>query len=183
VTRYFYDLEFIQDGKTIDLISIGIVADDGREYYAVASDAPWDRIIGNDWLVKNVVSQLPIDELYRENGDGSWTFSLNTTDTRVKPRWCIANEVREFLCANPGDIELWAWYGAYDHVGLMNLWGPMIGRPDRLPMWTHDINQFAECVGIDGEMWVLPEQADGQHDALADARHVKVMWDYLAGAL
>ena len=33
--RYFYDTEFLEDGETIDLISIGIVAEDGREYYAV----------------------------------------------------------------------------------------------------------------------------------------------------
>lgn len=29
--RYFLDCEFIEDGRTIDLISIGIVAEDGRE--------------------------------------------------------------------------------------------------------------------------------------------------------
>lgn len=31
MTRYFYDTEFIEDGHTIDLISIGIVADPGVE--------------------------------------------------------------------------------------------------------------------------------------------------------
>lgn len=30
--RYFYDTEFIEDGHTIELISIGVVAEDGREY-------------------------------------------------------------------------------------------------------------------------------------------------------
>lgn len=35
MTRYDYDCEFLEDGKTIALISIGIVADDGRTYYAV----------------------------------------------------------------------------------------------------------------------------------------------------
>jgi hypothetical protein len=38
VTRYFYDTEFNDDGSTIDLVSIGIVSDDGREYYAVSSE-------------------------------------------------------------------------------------------------------------------------------------------------
>lgn len=33
--RYFFDTEFYEDGKTIDLVSIGIVAEDGRELYAV----------------------------------------------------------------------------------------------------------------------------------------------------
>lgn len=42
--KFFYDTEFIEDGKTIDLISIGIVAEDGLEYYAVNLDAPWKRI-------------------------------------------------------------------------------------------------------------------------------------------
>ena len=32
--KYFYDTEFIDDGHTINLISIGIVAEDGHEYYA-----------------------------------------------------------------------------------------------------------------------------------------------------
>ena len=29
--RYFYDTEFIDDGRTIELISIGIAAEDGRD--------------------------------------------------------------------------------------------------------------------------------------------------------
>ena len=28
--RYFYDTEFIEDGRTIELISIGVAAEDGR---------------------------------------------------------------------------------------------------------------------------------------------------------
>ena len=35
--KYFFDTEFYEDGKTIDLISIGIVAEDGREFYAVSN--------------------------------------------------------------------------------------------------------------------------------------------------
>ncbi len=37
--RYFYDTEFIDDGRTIELISIGVTAEDGREYYAVSTDS------------------------------------------------------------------------------------------------------------------------------------------------
>lgn len=31
--RIWFDTEFIEDGKTIDLISIGLVRDDGSELY------------------------------------------------------------------------------------------------------------------------------------------------------
>lgn len=59
VTRYFYDTEFIDTGTTIDLISIGIVCDDGRKYAAVNADAPWERIRDDPWLMMNVVPHLP----------------------------------------------------------------------------------------------------------------------------
>lgn len=58
--RYWYDTEFHEDGHTVDLISIGIVAEDGREYYAVNHDADWDRVKKNEWLCENVVPHLPL---------------------------------------------------------------------------------------------------------------------------
>ena len=36
--QYFYDTEFIDNGRHIDLISIGIVAADGREFYSVSTE-------------------------------------------------------------------------------------------------------------------------------------------------
>lgn len=178
--RYFYDCEFLEDGHKIDLISIGIVADDGREYYAVNHDADWDRISRHHWLCSNVVPSLPLrDKPKRPSGLSNRTlFSIDTSDVRVKPKWVIANEVREFLlAANPqqdaGQVELWAHYGAYDHVALCQLWGSMTRLPKGIPMFTHDIMQAA--AGRE-----LPEQPGGAHNALEDARHVRAMWEHLA---
>jgi hypothetical protein len=39
-----YNTEFLEDGRTIELISIGMVDDAGREFYAVNRDAPWRRL-------------------------------------------------------------------------------------------------------------------------------------------
>ena len=45
--RYFYDCEFIEDGRTIELVSIGVVDETGREFYAVSTEfdpsraGPW----------------------------------------------------------------------------------------------------------------------------------------------
>lgn len=55
--RYFYDTEFIEDGATITLVSIGIVAEDGREYYAVSTD--FDGARANHWVRENVLAKLP----------------------------------------------------------------------------------------------------------------------------
>ena len=50
--RYFYDTEFIEDGQTIELVSIGIVGENGSEYYAVSTD--FDPSKANSWVKDNV---------------------------------------------------------------------------------------------------------------------------------
>ncbi len=177
MTRYAYDTEFLEDGRTIELISIGIVCEDGREYYAVNSDAPWGRIKERDWLVRNVLPSLPLTgreslEDYLNHPRSLFPrpsiefVEVDSRNVLVKPKWVIANEVREFLLAD-GEPELWADWAAYDHVVLAQLWGPMINLPQGIPMFTHDIEQAIE--GVPG--FVKPEQAEGMHNALEDARH------------
>lgn len=161
--KYWYDSEFLEDGFSIDLISIAFVAEDGREYYAVNADMDLGRIEQDEWLMKNVVSQLP------KTYEGAW-----------KDKSVIAAEVLEFLLAGDGRPELWAWYSAYDHVAYAQLWGKMINLPAGLPMYTNDAKSLLH--------WALPRvqdrdgfpaQADGVHDALEDARHLKVRYDWI----
>jgi len=181
--RYFYDAEFLEDGRTIELISIGIVAEDGREYYAVNSDMPVDRIQNDNWLLNNVWPHLPLVGYksglqYIGNGEHAvrtqQAGALDRTSTLVRPKWVIANEVREFLLAAPNP-ELWADFCAYDHVVLAQLWGQMIRLPKGLPMFTRELQQKWHDAGCPD----LPDQTDGQHDALADARHVQACFNAL----
>jgi hypothetical protein len=171
--RCFYDCEFLEDGKTVELISIGIVAEDGRELYLVNRDAPWKRIKKDDWLMANVVPSLP-----QPHGDWinhmpkSWPIDFH--DGAVQDRSVIAAAVRDFLQATP-DLELWANYGAYDFVALCQLFGRMIDLPDGVPMFTHDLQQELRRLGNPP----MPEQAAGAHNALADARHLKDCFDVL----
>lgn len=174
MTTYCYDTEFLEDGTTIELISIGIVCDDGREYYAVNADMPVDRIFEHKWLKDNVWPHLPI----QWNGDHP-TVYLDTCSALLKPKWVIANEVREFLLHHTiiddngitGAPTLWADYAAYDHVVLCQLWGTMMQLPQGIPMWTHDIEQVIEpLLGFD-----KPQQQGGEHNALADARYNAVV--------
>jgi hypothetical protein len=176
MTVISYDTEFLEDGKTIDLISIGLVRDDGREYYAVNADANWARIATHRWLCENVVPHLPLASKgvrkatpgENTNVTTSWKFSIDLTDTTVKPHWVIANEVREFILA-VDDPRLWAWYSAYDHVALCQLWGPMMQLPAGVPMWTNDLKQ--ECERL-GNPKLPPMPGATEHNALDDAREV-----------
>lgn len=183
MTRIYYDCEFLDTGSTIDLISIGMVAEDGRELYAVAEEIeaePLYKRIGRDrWLMANVVPHLPLrapDAIKQPHAQYKGWFHLDSDDNRIMPRRMIRNAVREFILATP-DVELWAWYGAYDHVALAQLFGRMVNLPDGIPMYTRDLRQEYDRLGAPEG---LPEQAEGEHDALADARHLKVRAEWLA---
>lgn len=173
MTKYFYDCEFLEDGETIAPISVGIVSGDGHEYYAVFADMPVERIARHPWLMENVVPYLPAARTPRTS---YWT--LDSTHPEVKPRRQIAEEVREFLTAHRGPVELWGYYSSYDHILLSQLWGRMIDRPDRIPMITLDVQQEAIRLGLEHS---LPRQAGDLHNALADARWTRDAWRYLAG--
>jgi hypothetical protein len=154
VTRYIYDTEFIEDGTTIDLVSIGVVSEDGtRELYCVSTEFDPDKAI--PWVRRNVLDQLP-----------------SPADTAWCSRATIRDRLLEFLTADGEDIELWAWYGAYDHVAICQLWGAMRALPRALPRFTRDLRQRWEDVGSPP----LPADPPGQHDALVDARHNLARW-------
>lgn len=194
--RYFYDAEFLETGDRIDLISIGIVSEDGsREYYAVVEEVGDDesklykRIVRERWLMENVVSHLPlkVDEkgkprivlptnIYPQNP----RFSLDFDHPTVLPLHIIAKQVKAFLLDTNEPMELWAYYGAYDHVVMSWLWGPMVNRPNGIPMFSHDVMQFASSLGMDDAN--LPQQTGQLHNALDDARWTRDAWRYLTGA-
>ena len=187
MTRYFYDTEFLEDGRTIELISIGILAEDGREYYAVNSDMPEDRLKREDWLAENVIAHLPINGAgYRgknpyKSDNGHWIWSLDLNSPLVKPKWVIRNEVRAFMSVGGPPTELWADYGAYDHVVLAQLFGKMINLPSGWPMWTHDLQHLIQPLVERG--YELPQQPGTAHNALDDARFVWGQWSWASAIL
>ena len=54
--KYWIDTEFIAKPFTIDLVSIGLVAENGREFYAESSEVDWSK--PSPWTLENVRPQL-----------------------------------------------------------------------------------------------------------------------------
>lgn len=160
VARYFYDCEFIEDGITIDLVSIGVVAEDGREFYAISTEFDPDRAV--PWVRRHVLDKLP------PPSSPAW-----------RSRTRIRDELWEFLRAPGLPMELWAWYAAYDHVVLAQLWGAMPALPREVPRLTREIRQHWEAAGCPP----IPDPGQDRHDALADARLGFARWQAAQDAL
>jgi hypothetical protein len=165
--RYFFDTEFIESGahKPIDLISIGIVAEDGRELYVISSEFNADE--ANDWVKANVLPHLGI----RPDGDMSYR------EFHVPQKLAtIAEWVKEFCDpAEYGAPEFWAYFADYDWVVFCQIFGSMVDLPKGFPMFCRDIKQLACDCGNPG----LPAQDSIEHNALNDARWNKLAYEYL----
>ena len=160
MTRYFLDTEFDEDGRTIELISIGVVCEDGRTFYAVSTE--FDPRHCNDWVRSNVLPQLP------PRGGSLWV-----------PRQLIATELAKFIRPDP-EVEIWTYYGDYDWVVTCQLFGPMIKLPEHFPQLALDLKQWALQQGVRQSAKEVVPQVNGEHNALEDARWNWRLYDYLS---
>jgi hypothetical protein len=178
VTAIYYDTEFLEAGAEapLRLISIGLVAENGDELYRVALDPAlmW-AAVQHAWLRDNVVMSLPV-----KLTQAGWKWDTRHRDYgAVQTRAQIAADVSEFILAHDRP-QLWADWGAYDHVALCQLWGSMAALPAGIPMWTHEFRQEVEYAG-NPDLPALPaDRAIGEHHALHDARELKFRREWLA---
>lgn len=149
----FFDTEFMDDGKTIEMLSIGLVKQDNTTYYAEPEEA--NIFKANPWVKENV---LPL------------------MDGPKKPRLQIRDELVEWCGYDP---IFWTYFGAYDWVALCQLFGTMLDVPNRTrnwPMFNMDIQQLRVLIhpGMP-----LPKHIGRQHHALDDAIWTKDCYNYL----
>jgi len=214
--NYYIDTEFIEGtqnktflgfniGKTkptIDLISIGIVAEDGREYYAISKDfnlrEAWNRVqitTHSDekptyWIRENVLKPIFEDLLKREtnrnnhldNGGVSTdaTFEMYNMQKLLniygKSNSQIAKEIIEFCQGNP---VFYAYYAAYDWVAFCQLFGIMMNIPNGFPFYCRDLKQIADNIWETTGKETRFESHEGEHHALNDARINKKNHNFL----
>jgi 3' exoribonuclease, RNase T-like len=172
-TRYFIDCKFIEDGKTIELISIGIVSSDGREFYAENSDCDLSK--ASEWVKENVIANLWSRQPRDHQKDANFWLLDGGSGGLLSRR-----EIRSgiFMFCNPavyGLPEFWAGYASYDWIALCQVFGTMMDLPKGFPQYCHDIRQECDRMGNPP----LPAQEGMAHHALADARYCRQLHEYL----
>lgn len=184
VIKYFIDTEFIDDGKTIDLISIGIVCEDGREYYAQSVEFRPEK--ASEWVTENVIAHLDIcpygsegyvKSLY-QHAQGQCVDQRRGRLHRCpwRTRTQLLHGLNIFFNAH-ASVELWGWCAGYDFVALCQLFGTMMDLPAGYPHYIRDLQYLLDERGIADDE--LPQQEEAIHNALADARHIKRLWEYI----
>lgn len=173
--KYYLDTEFIESSerKTIDLISIGIVAEDGRKYYAISTE--FDASLASEWVVENVLNKLPPRP---KSFNPSEASPRQVSESKAwKSRETIKQEILKFTNQDVSPIEFWAGWADYDWVVFCWLFGNMIDLPKGYPFYCNDVIQWKNQLGLKREF--LPPKPENSHNALADAQWVKESYDVL----
>lgn len=158
-TPWMIDCEFSERGPDypIELISIALVSDDGREYYA-ANQAAHPHCPGiaqtcPSWVKTHVIPFLPAPD------SPEW-----------KTRTQIKADIIDLVTANSERPEFWGYYADYDWVIFAQLFGTMIDLPPGWPMFCRDLKQHMEEYRVSAQD--MPPDPPGfiEHHALHDAR-------------
>lgn len=172
--RVYHDWEFLEDHGHVDVISAGFVREDGQELYIVFDDFNTLAVANNRWLMENVMPSIGHEEFTSHvTGLGTPVKDLYINDPARMSKRLARAKILDFV----HDItpEWWAWHGAYDHVALCSIFGRMVDLPVDWPFITMDIKQLHKSAGNPE----LPKQPPGKHNALEDARHNVVRYDFL----
>lgn len=159
--RYFIDTEYLWDHAKgrIEPVSIGIVAEDGREFYAVST--AFNKRHANQWVEDNVLAKLPEQYVGIE--------SIGSSRWEAAKAWMSPAKIAEGIKAFIGDDvpEFWGDYAGFDYVVLSMLMGGFEDWPSGWPMHINDLQQDA-VPSLDSKV---------PHHALADARAVRDSWN------
>ena len=160
--KVFFDTEFTGLHQNTTLISIGLVDENGREFYAELID--YDQTQVDDWLQDNVITNL--------NGKNRATTEQLRYDLA---KWLSAYD----------KVEMWSDCLAYDWVLFNNIFGGAFDIPKNVYYIPFDICTVMKLKGVDPDInreeyafGGVPEVAE-KHNALWDAKVIRACYENL----
>lgn len=181
--KLFFDCEFTGLRKDTTLVSIGIVAENGKRFYAEFAD--YDESQCDDWIKENVLKHTIFvgnDTLAARLGEDSNTMVI--LGSKVDIRYELGEWLKQF-----DEIQLVSDVCHYDMVLLIDIWGNVFDLPGNVSAVCYDINQdIARHYGIsDREAFdksredivseLCGQQIEGEkHNALYDAEVIKAIY-------
>jgi len=183
--KIFFDCEFTGLHKETTLISIGLISDCGKTFYAEFTD--YDKGQVDDWIKQNVISKLKRPD---NNNIMESAFSIGKGNDFVEAfgnKEGIKFYLEEWL-SQFEQVEMWSDCLSYDWVLFNNIFGTAFDIPKNIYYIPFDICTLFKMKGIDPDIsreeyakegkenWFAEEK---KHNALFDAKIIKMCYENL----
>lgn len=156
--KIFFDTEFTGLHQGTTLMSIGLVDENGRTFYAELDD--YDKQQVDDWIRDNVITN----------------FTNENTMNMKELEDSLTEWFEEY-----GSVEIWSDCLAYDWVLFNNIWGHAFSIPKNIYYIPFDICTLMKANGVDPD--INREKFAGikgdKHNSLHDARVIKACYEKL----
>lgn len=167
--KVFFDTEFTGLHQKTTLISIGMVSEDGKTFYAEFTD--YDKKQIDEWLQTNVINNLARSLGTLHQMADSTSYGKTHVIVRDLERWLKQWDT----------VEMWSDCLSYDWVLFNQLWGHAFNIPKNVYYIPFDICTLFKVKGIDTD--INREEFVGttgvKHNALHDAMVIKLCFEKL----
>ena len=140
--KIFFSVDYIGVHRERDIVSIGMISEDGREFYAELNDY-------NDENIEGWEDEVVLDNLKYDSSVEYYIRSKVSEDISVDNKWNIQMrgnrdelelELRDWL-SQFNRVQLISDVGYFDFTLLVDLFGSMKELPVNMASCCHDINQ------------------------------------------
>lgn len=133
--KIFFDTEFTGLHKNTTLISIGLVDENGRTFYAEFSD--YDRSQCDNWIKDNVIHNLK----FIKSAQLEYFVNIHENSWKAYGDKEYIREVLKDWLSTYEDVQLVSDCYHYDMVLFIDIFGDAFCLPDNVNPVCHDINQ------------------------------------------
>jgi len=185
MTKVFFDTEFTGLHQKTTLISIGLISECGKTFYAEFLDFDESQI--NDWLRENVIKNMQFlwhrknepksMTRYNTNGDALDKVEVYGKTETIKIR--IAEWLEQFE-----QVEIWSDCLSYDWVLFNEIFGHAFNIPKNVYYIPFDICTLFKVKGIDPDIsreeFANMKDGSQKHNALWDAKVIKRCFELMS---
>ena len=174
----YFDTEFTGLHKDTTLISIGIISDNGKTFYAELRD--YDESQVDEWIRDNVINNLSLKNLFGNEGfmscdsDDNFMMTGNKKDVVEK----LTKWIEQF-----DKVEMWSDCLSYDWVLFNHLFGHAFNLPKNIYYIPFDICTLFKIKGIDPDIsreeFINNSVKGKKHNSLYDAKVIKACYEKL----
>lgn len=173
-TKVFMDSEFTGLHQNTTLISIGLVSECGKTFYAEFNDYDFKQV--DDWLNENVINNLQYNGIFQKLDETKESISYKSTTENIKEK--LTTWLERF-----GEVEMWSDCLSYDWVLFNQIFGHAFNIPKNIYYIPFDICTLFYAKGIDADInreeFAEMSESGQKHNALWDAKVIKMCHEKL----
>jgi len=163
--KIFFDTEFTGLHQNTSLISVGMVDENQRTFYAIFNDYKKDQV--DDWIKKHVINNLNIEDP-----------SVDIVGKSERIKESLADWISKY-----DHVEMWSDCLSYDWVLFNQLFGHAFNIPKNIFYIPFDISTLFKIKGIDPDInreeFIGINNTKNKHNALFDAVVIKKCYEKL----